>query len=312
MSDTNLGRAILEISTKDTDAKAGLNKFKADAESTLKQIQASFDKLGKSLSTSLNSSVGQLHSSLAKLESSGKSAAAGLKTLETGSSAAEKAAGNLHKTAITAGSGLQNLSTGASNAGGAILRLGSGAIGVAASGLEKIGSVAIAAGAALTKLGLVGGVAFAGLATLGVKSAGDLQEAVNNWLAWLAIIVNEIMEVCNTFKLVHHEDEVKKIKFQHTIAFIKKNDLGQYILEISCRKKDWCKGQTKLIIFPNQVREWVLSGDAIPVLEKSDIPKKVCEVEDKTSVLKEQVEAWERSGEATPIRQVSGLYVLAS
>jgi TP901 family phage tail tape measure protein len=40
--------------------------------------------------------------------------------------------------------------------------------------------VAIAAGAALTKLGLVGGVAFAGLATLGVKSAGDLQEAVNN------------------------------------------------------------------------------------------------------------------------------------
>jgi TP901 family phage tail tape measure protein len=180
MSDTNLGRAILEISTKDTDAKAGLNKFKADAESTLKQIQASFDKLGKSLSTSLNSSVGQLHSSLAKLESSGKSAAAGLKTLETGSSSAEKAAGNLHKTAITAGSGLQNLSTGASNAGGAILRLGSGAIGVAASGLEKIGSVAIAAGAALTKLGLVGGVAFAGLATLGVKSAGDLQEAVNN------------------------------------------------------------------------------------------------------------------------------------
>lgn len=180
MSDANLGKAILEISTRDVDAKAGLNKFKADAQATLKEVQSAFDKLGKSLSTSLNSSVGQLHSSLAKLESSGKSAAAGLKSLETGSSAAEKAAGNLHKTALTAGSGLQNLSTGASNAGGAILRLGSGAIGLAASGLEKIGSVAIAAGAALTKLGLVGGVAFVGLATLGVKSAGDLQEAVNN------------------------------------------------------------------------------------------------------------------------------------
>jgi TP901 family phage tail tape measure protein len=180
MSDANLGRAILEISTRDVDAKAGLNKFKADAEATTKQVQSAFDRLGKSLSTSLNSSVGQLQSSLNRLEGAGKNAAAGLKSIEGGASAAEKATGNLHKTATTAGSGLTNLGKGASDASSGLLRLGSGAIGAAAGGLEKIGSMAVSAGAALTKLGLVGSAALVGMAGVGVKSAGDLQEAVNN------------------------------------------------------------------------------------------------------------------------------------
>lgn len=180
MGDANLGRAILEISTKDLDAKAGLNKFKSDAQATLKEIQAAFDKLGKSLSTSTTTSLGQLNSNLTKLESSGKSAASGLKVLESGVTATEKAAGNLHKTATNVGAGLQNLSKGAADAGGGIIKLGSGAAGIAVSGLEKVGSVALSAGVALTKLGLVGGAAMVGLAVVGVKSAGDLQEAVNN------------------------------------------------------------------------------------------------------------------------------------
>jgi TP901 family phage tail tape measure protein len=180
MSDTNLGRAILEISTKDTDAKAGLNKFKSDAESTLKQIQTAFDRLGKTLSTSLDSSLGKLQSNLNKLEGSGKSAAAGLKSLESSSSAAEKAAGNLHKTAGNVGSALQNLGKGAADASGGILRLGSGAIGSVVGGLERVGNIAITAGAAITKLGLIGGTALVGLASLGAKSAGDLEQSINN------------------------------------------------------------------------------------------------------------------------------------
>jgi TP901 family phage tail tape measure protein len=180
MGDANLGRAILEISTRDVDAKQGLNKFKSEAEATLKEIQSAFDKLGKSLSTSLNSSIGQLQSNMSKLESSGKLLGTGFKSIETQAGSAEKAIGNLHRTANTAGSGLAGLSKGAANAGEGIIRLGSGAAGIAVSGLEKVGSIALSAGVALTKLGAVGAAALVGLAGVGVKSAGDLQEAVNN------------------------------------------------------------------------------------------------------------------------------------
>lgn len=157
--DANLGRAVLEITTRDIDLSKNLKKSEADVKAWIARQEASFQKFGQTMGKSLDSSTSQVSSSLSKLESSATKGAGGLKTLET---AVISNAGSLKNTASAAAQAeakFASMST--SVAGGA---KGMGMLNTAVSGLVP---------------GLnLGALGFAGLGIAALKSAGDFESSM--------------------------------------------------------------------------------------------------------------------------------------
>jgi hypothetical protein len=84
MGDTNLGRAVLELSTKDTGLTSGMNKAEATVKSKVDSMIAQFERLKTTMSTAATGGAAQVETSLGKVGSAGTKAATGLKQLEYG------------------------------------------------------------------------------------------------------------------------------------------------------------------------------------------------------------------------------------
>jgi TP901 family phage tail tape measure protein len=159
MGDTNLGRAVLELSTKDTGLTSGMNKAEATVKSKVDSMIAQFERLKTTMSTAATGGAAQVETSLGKVGSAGTKAATGLKQLET---SAVSSAGAMKNHAAAAA---QVEAKTASMAG----QFEKSAVGV--SGLGS-GFAALASPMGMATTGM------AGLGIAAIKSAGDFEASM--------------------------------------------------------------------------------------------------------------------------------------
>lgn len=161
MGDANLGRAVLEISTKDINLAKGLAKSESDVKAWISRQEAQFQKFGQTMSKSLDDGASKSSSAISKLESSSTRGASGLKTLENAVISNAGALKNTASAAAQAESKFASMST--SLAGGA-------------KGMGQLNNTVSSLVPGLN----LGAVGFAGIGIAALKSAGDFERSMAN------------------------------------------------------------------------------------------------------------------------------------